>query len=429
VTSQDRHQVVVIGTGFGGLFATKGLRREPVAVTIIGRTPYHLFQPLLYQVSTGILSVGEVAPTVREVLRRQRNAEALVGNVTAIDLIERTVTSRAAGLITVTHYDTLIAAAGAGQSYFGNDDFADFAPGMKSIDDALRLRARIFGAFELAELEVDESERRSRLTFVIIGGGPTGVEMSGQLAELSRHSLNNNFRTIDPTSSRVVLVEAGATLLASYGPKLSAHTKRALERSGVDVRLNTAVVGVDADGVDLRLTDGSTDRILAKTKVWAAGVTASSLGGLLAAQSPAKVNRSGQVLVESDCTLPGHPEVFVIGDLMALDGLPGLAQVAIQSGEFAAAQIARRLQGKRVRAGFRYRDKGQLATIARFKAIGIVGPFKLSGTPAWLLWLGVHLIYLVGFRNRVTVIAHWAVTFVSGARSERTAPSDEFYQD
>jgi NADH:ubiquinone reductase (H+-translocating) len=417
----------VIGTGFGGLFATKRLRREHVQVTMIGKTPYHLFQPLLYQVTTGILSVGEIAPAVREVLKRQRNVEVLVGTVNDIDLNTRTVTSSAAGLTNVTPYDSLIVAAGADQSYFGNEQFAEFAPGMKSIDDALTLRAQIFGAFELAELETDQLRRAAQLTFVVVGGGPTGVEMSGQLADLSHHSLTRNFRHIDPATARVILVEAGSALLPSFGPKLSARALVALERRGVDVLLNTRVVGVDAEGITVRTANGSPARIAAKTKVWAAGVSGSSLGVLLSLRSSATLTRSGQVVVQPDCSLPGHPEVFVVGDLMALDGLPGLAQVAIQSGQFAADQITRRLHGHVEHARFHYDDKGQLATVARFRGVASVGPFQLSGIPAWLLWLGVHVVYLVGFKNRVTVIAHWAVTFVGGARSERTAPSELFY--
>ncbi|MDT4934447.1 MAG: hypothetical protein QOK11_2339 [Pseudonocardiales bacterium] len=416
------HRVVVIGSGFGGLFATKQLRRERVRVILIDRTPYHLFQPLLYQLATGILSEGEIAPAAREVLKRQRNVRVLLGEVSHIDLTARTVTSSAAGLMTVTPYDSLIVAAGAGQSYFGNEQFAQFAPGLKSIDDALTLRGQIFGAFEMAELETDPQRQAAWLTFVVVGGGPTGVEMAGQLAELSRRGLTRNFTAFDPADARVILVEAGHGLLTDFGGTLSRRAQRSLEHLGVDVRLDTSVTDVDAAGVTTRAGDGSTQRIASNTKVWAAGVSASPLGGLLAGASGAQLTRSGQVEVLPDCTIPGYSEVFVVGDLMRLGQMPGVAQVAIQSGKFAARQIARRVRGRDTEHAFHYRDKGTMATISRFKAIAIIGPLRVSGLPAWLLWLGVHLVYLIGFKNRLTVLLHWAVTFVGRGRSERTAP-------
>jgi NADH dehydrogenase len=418
----SEHRVVVIGSGFGGLFATEQLRREPVQVILIDRTPYHLFQPLLYQMATGILSEGEIAPAAREILKRQRNVRVLLGDVSHIDLNARTVTSSATGLVTVTPYDSLIVAAGAGQSYFGNEKFAEFAPGMKSIDDALALRGQIFGAFEMAELEPDPQRRAAWLTFVVVGGGPTGVEMAGQLAELSRRGLTNNFTAFDPADARVILVEAGHGLLTDFGSNLSQRARRSLEHLGVEVRIDTSVIDVHAGGVTTRASDGSTQHIAANTRVWAAGVSASPLGGLLAGASGAQLTRSGQVEVLPDCTLPGHSEVFVVGDLMRLGQMPGVAQVAIQSGRFAARQIGHRVRGRDTEPAFHYRDKGTMATISRFKAIAVIGPLRLSGLPAWLLWLGVHLVYLIGFKNRVTVLLHWAVTFLGRARSERSAP-------
>jgi NADH dehydrogenase len=417
------HRVVVIGSGFGGLFATKRLQREPVEVTLIDREPYHLFQPLLYQVTTGILSEGEIAPPTRAVLRRQHNARVLLGEVTQIDIVSRTVRSEVAGRVTITPYDSLILAAGASQSYFGNDRFAEQAPGLKSIDDALRMRGQIFHAFELAELAGPGPEQDAWLTFVVVGGGATGVEMAGQLAELSHHSLRGNFSTFDPRNARVILVEAGQGLLTTYGERLSARVHQSLVRIGVEVRLGAPVTDVDADGVMLQLPDGSTERIAAKTKIWAAGVSGSVLGSMVASSPDVQLSRTGQVEVRPDCSLPGHPEVFVVGDLMALDSLPGVAQVAIQSGEFAARQIARRVRGRATEPEFRYHDKGQLATIARFRGVAEIGPLRVSGFVAWVLWLVVHLFYLVGFKNRLTVLIHWAVTFVSGGRSERTAPT------
>ncbi|MBX9246901.1 NAD(P)/FAD-dependent oxidoreductase [Actinotalea ferrariae] len=415
------HHVVVIGSGFGGLFTTKALARDDVRVTVVASTGHHLFQPLLYQVATGVLSEGEVAPATREVLRRQRNARVLLGTVTDVDLASRTVTSVHPAGENHLHYDSLVVAAGAGQSYFGRDEFARYAPGMKSIDDALELRGRIFGAFELAELAEDPDERAALLTFVVVGAGPTGVEMAGQIAELAHRSLRDDFRRIDPRSARIVLLDAAPTLLGAFSDKLSGAARRQLERLGIEVQLGQKVVGVDADGVDLEDADGRTSRIASRTKVWAAGVAASPLGRRLAEQSGATVDRAGRVEVLPDCTLPGHPEVFVIGDMMSLDRLPGVAQVAMQSGHHAADQIRRRLQGRETGQPFRFHDKGSMATVSRFHAVASVGKVEVSGFIAWLMWLGVHLVYLIGFKNRITTLLHWLVSFVGSGRSERTA--------
>ncbi len=415
------HHVVVVGSGFGGLFTTKALARDDVRVTVVASTGHHLFQPLLYQVATGVLSEGEVAPATREVLRHQRNARVLLGTVTDVDLASRTVTSvHPAGEHRLT-YDSLVVAAGAGQSYFGRDEFARYAPGMKSIDDALELRGRIFGAFELAELARDPAERAALLTFVVVGAGPTGVEMAGQIAELAHRSLRSDFRSIDPRSSRIVLLDAAPTLLGGFSDKLSRAARDQLERLGIEVRLGEKVVGVDADGVDLEDAVRATGRIESRTKVWAAGVAAAPIGRRLAEQSGAGVDRAGRVEVLPDCTLPGHPEVFVIGDMMALDRLPGVAQVAMQSGQHAADQIRRRLHGEPAGQPFRFRDKGSMATVSRFHAVATVGRLEVAGFVAWLLWLGVHLVYLIGFKNRVTTLMHWVVSFVGSGRSERTA--------
>ncbi len=416
------HRVVVIGSGFGGLFATKALRRADVEVIVIDRTTHHLFQPLLYQVATGILSEGEIAPPTRDILRRQKNARVLLGNVEQVDLTARTVTSTILDTVTVTPYDSLIVAAGASQSYFGNDHFAEFAPGLKTVDDALELRGRIFGAYEMAELENDPFELDAWLTFVVVGAGPTGVEMAGQIAELSRRTLKGNFRAIDPATTRVVLLDAAGAVLSSFGDALSTHAEHELEGMGVEVQLNAKVVDVDARGIEVEDPDGSRRRIEARTKIWAAGVAASPLGRQLAEQASAEVDRSGRVLVEPDLTLPGHPEVFVIGDMMALDGLPGVSPVAIQGAQHAAKQISREVKGSgEVSRPFRYRDKGSMATISRFRAVASVGRFRLRGFLAWVAWLAVHLIYLTAFKNRFTALMHWAVSFVGRGRSERTA--------
>jgi len=423
------HRVVIIGSGFGGLFATRALRRANVQVTMIAATPHHLFQPLLYQVATGILSQGEVAPATREVLAHQRNVRVLLGEAVDIDPDSRKVTARAPGRGDLFHveYDSLIVATGAAQSYFGNDQFAEFAPGLKSIDDALEQRGRIFGAFELAELEPDPQAQRRRLTFVVIGAGPTGVEMAGQIAELAHRALVGEFRRIDTRDSRIILVDGAPMVLPTFGEPLSSKAAERLRELGVEIRLNTMVVGLDQGGIELKTQDGAHERIEALTKVWAAGVAASPLGRKLAERAGAQVDRAGRVKVNPDCTLPGYPNVFVVGDLMALDDLPGVAQVAIQSGRFAARQITQRLAGKPTDEAFHYYDKGSMATVSRFNAVASIGRLRLSGFPAWLLWLVVHLMYLIGFKNRVSTVMHWAISFVGRGRSERAVTPQQVF--
>ena len=416
-----RHRVVVIGSGFGGLFATKALRRADVDVTIVARTSHHLFQPLLYQVATGILSQGEIAPPTRDILRRQKNARVLLGSVETIDLEARTVTHSILEKTTVTPYDSLVVAAGSTQSYFGNDHFAEFAPGMKSVDDALELRGRIFGAYEMAELEDDPLKLDAWLTFVVVGAGPTGVEMAGQIAELSRRTLKKNFRTYDPSTTRVVLLDAADAVLGTFGDKLSEQARSDLEDMGVEVQLGAMVVDVDAHGIEVKDKDGTHRRIESRTKIWAAGVAASPLGEQLAAQSGAELDRSGRVQVERDLSLPGHPEVYVIGDMMALDRLPGVSPVAIQGAKHVAKQIKARAGGTPKSTPFRYFDKGSMATISRFRAVASIGKIRLRGFPAWVAWLALHLLYLTAFKNRFTALVHWAVSFVGRGRSERTA--------
>ncbi|MDX6375521.1 MAG: hypothetical protein QOD98_4509 [Nocardioidaceae bacterium] len=423
-----RHQVVLIGSGFGGLFGAKALKRSDVDVTMLAKTTHHLFQPLLYQVATGILSEGEIAPSTREVLARQKNARVLLGEVTDIDLQAQTVTSHVLGRETVTRYDSLIVAAGSSQSYFGNDGFAEFAPGMKSIDDALELRGRIFGAFELAELGALRGEDvDALLTFVVVGAGPTGVEMAGQIAELSRRTLSRDFRAINSRNARVILLDAAGQVLPPFGAKLGAKTKRELEKLGVDVMLGAMVTDVDEGGIEVQLKDGTVERIESVTKIWAAGVQASSLTATLAAQTGAPLDRAGRIGVNSDLTLPGHPEVFVVGDMIDLDHLPGVAQVAIQGAKYAAEAIDRRLAGKPPQKPFKYFDKGSMATISRFRAVAMIGSLRLTGFIAWLMWLVVHLFYVTGFKNRVTAVLHWAISFVGRGRSERTATEQQIF--
>jgi NADH dehydrogenase len=420
-----RPQVVIVGSGFGGLFAARELASAPVDVTVVSRSVSHLFQPLLYQVATGILSPGEIAPATRDILRKQANATVLQAEVTSINLAGRVVIAQRLGKVTALRYDHLIVAAGAGQSYFGNDRFATFAPGMKTIDDALELRARIFGSLEMAELSESEDERRSLLTFVVVGAGPTGVEMAGQIAELTRHTLVRSFRRIDTRQSRILLLDAADVVLPPFGPKLSAAARTELERIGVEVKLGAMVTGVDAAGLDVKYADGSTERILATCKVWAAGVQASPLGKLLASQTGAELDRAGRIAVLPDLTLPGHPEVFVVGDMMSLDKLPGVAQVALQGGKYAARRIRGELAGAPVTEPFTYFDKGSMAVISRFGAVAKVGNLQIHGFLAWGAWLFVHILYLVGFKNRISTLLHWLITFVGGSRSERVTTQQQ----
>ncbi len=422
------HKVVVIGSGFGGLFGTKAMRKAPVDVTMIAKTTHHLFQPLLYQVATGILSEGEIAPPTREVLSGQPNAQVLLGEVTDVDLGARTVTSHVLGRETVSRYDSLIVAAGAAQSYFGNDHFAEYAPGMKSIDDALELRGRIFGAFEMAELGANRGDDVDHLlTFVVVGAGPTGVEMAGQIAELAHRTLKRDFRAINTREARVILLDAAPQVLPPFGQKLGAKAKAELEKLGVEVILGAMVTDVDERGIEMKFKDGRVERIKTVTKIWAAGVQASPLGRTLSEQTGAPLDRAGRIGVNPDLTLPGHPEVFVVGDMIALDNLPGVAQVAIQGAKYAAKEIEGRLKGEAPQGPFKYFDKGSMAIISRFRAVAMVGKLRLTGVVAWLMWLAVHLVYITGFKSRVTALLHWAVSFLGRGRSERTTTEQQIF--
>jgi len=424
-TTTARHRVVVVGSGFGGLFAVKKLARTDVDVTLVSRTVHHLFQPLLYQVATGILSEGEIAPATREILRGQPNARVLLGDVLDVDAAARTVTFAGEGTTTTLPYDSLVVAAGAGQSYFGNDHFAEFAPGMKSIDDALELRGRIFTAFERAELATTPERVARALTFVVVGAGPTGVEMAGQIAELAHRTLRGEFRNIAPSTSRIILLDAADRVLPPFHPALSQDTHDRLLSMGVDVRLKTRVTDLDGTGLTVVTPDGTTRRIEAETIIWAAGVEANPLGRLVAERTGAETDRAGRVVVAPDTSVPGHPEIFVVGDLMSLDSLPGVAQVAIQSGQHAARTIAARVQGTPEPGAFEYRDKGSMATISRFAAVTQIGRIRLTGFVAWVAWLFVHLLYLIGFKNRVTTLLHWAISFVGRGRTQRAVTTQQ----
>jgi NADH dehydrogenase len=421
-TSAARHRVVIVGSGFGGLFAAKSLARVPdaVEVTLVSRTNHHLFQPLLYQVATGILSEGQIAPATRDVLK-EKNVSVELAEVTGFDLEARDVAAVLPGGRNVNlSYDSLIVAAGAGQSYFGHDEYSEWAPGMKTLADALDHRARIFGAFEIAELEDDPEIRRAWLTFVVVGGGPTGVEIAGQIAELSRRSLKHEFRRFDPSEARVLLFDGGPEILATFGDKLSRKATRELEKIGVEMHLNSIVTHIDADGIDVKERDGLVSHFSSKTKIWAAGVLASPLAKMLADATGAQCDRSGRVRVEPDCSLPGHPEVFAVGDMMNYNDLPGVAEVALQSGLHAAHVIRNRVRHGAKSTPWKYRDLGSMAAIDRRSAILSAHGVRLSGRFAWLVWLIVHITFMTGFKNRFTALFRWFLSLAGTSRLERS---------
>ncbi len=423
-----RHRVVVVGGGFAGLQAVRGLRRAPVEVTLVDRQNFTLFQPLAYQVATGSLSPAEIARPLRAVLRRQENARVLLAEATGFDLQRREVALESlpnGEEHAIVGYDTLIVAGGSRYSYFGHDEWQVHAPELKSLDGALEIRSRILAAFEAAELENDADRRRSWLTFVVVGAGPTGVEMAGQIAELAHDVLRRDFRSVDTGSARVLLVEASDRILPAFPAPLSGKAARALEQLGVTPLAGHTVVDVTADSVAIRDPDGETEQVAARTAIWAAGVTASDLATKLADAAGLEVDRAGRVAVEPGLTLPGHPEVLALGDMVevrATDGtvtrLPGLAPVAMQQGRYAAHAIRERLRDREP-APFRYRDKGNLATIGRSKAVADVKGLHLSGFVAWVTWLLVHLFYLIGFENRVLVLVRWTISFVTRGRGSR----------
>ena len=408
MTSQRPH-VVIVGGGFAGLRAARALRRAPVDVTLLDRRNHHVFQPLLYQVATAGLAAPEIAAPLRRILRRQSNATVLMAEVVSVDLSRRVVVL-ADGEVP---YDYLILATGATHSYFGHDAWARHAPGLKSIEDALEIRRRLFVAFERAEREADAAARNVWLTFLVVGGGPTGVELAGTLAEIARHTLAREFRRIDPSQARVVLVEGTDRVLPPYPPGLSQRAREQLEGLGVEVRTSALVTGVDEGGVWL-----GAERLAARTVLWAAGVAASPLGRSLGAA----VDRVGRVKVEKDLTLAGRPEVFVVGDLAVVEQegrpVPGVAPAAMQMGRHAGRNIRRSLAGQPL-LPFRYIDKGSLATIGRRAAVADFGRVRLWGFPAWMAWLGIHIFFLIGFRNRLVVLLDWAMAYVSYQRSAR----------
>ena len=422
------HRVVVVGGGFAGLQAVRGLRRAPVDVTLIDRQNYTLFQPLVYQVATGALSPAEIATPLRAILRRQRNARVLLGEVTRFDLERREIVVDAlpnGGNEVALAYDTLIVAGGSHYSYFGHDEWQEHAPELKSLAGALDIRSRILSAFEAAEVEPDPEQRQSWLTFVVVGAGPTGVEMAGQIAELAHHAVRRDFRGADPQNARVLLVEAADRVLPAFPESLSHKAGRALEQLGVTPLAAHTVVDVTADRVAIRGPEEEVQHVDARTVVWAAGVTASDLAAQLGHEAGLDVDRAGRVTVTTGLILPGHPEVFALGDMVrvqAADGaiapLPGLAPVAMQEGRYAARAIRARLRNREPRP-FRYRDKGNLATIGRSKAVADIKGLHVAGFPAWALWLLVHIFYLIGFQNRLLVILRWTISFLTRGRGAR----------
>ncbi len=432
---EARHRVVVVGGGFGGLQAVRRLRRSAVEVTLIDRRNFHLFQPLLYQVGTGALAPEEIAAPLRAILKRQRNVRVVMGEVRRFDLDRRSVVIDAlpnGDRGVAIEYDTLIVAGGSRYSYFGHDEWQRFAFEVKSLESALAVRRRIFTAFEAAEIEQDAERREAWLTFVVVGGGPTGVEMAGQIAELARDTLPRDFHAIDSRRARILLVEASGRILPAFPPRLSTRAASALERLGVTPLLDTEVVDLDEQSVSTRRSDGTTGCVPTRTIVWAAGVVASELAAALAAASGTEPDTGGRVAVGEDLTIQGRPEVVALGDMVSVHDaagkeipLPGLASVAMQQGRYAARSVRARMRGARTQP-FRYVDKGNLATIGRARAVADVKGVQLSGTPAWLTWVTVHIFYLIGFQNRLLVLTRWAFSFVNRGRGARliTGPGD-----
>jgi NADH dehydrogenase len=422
------HRVVVVGGGFGGLQAVMKLRHAPVEVVLVDRRNFHLFQPLTYQVATGALSPGQIAYPLRAIFKRAKNVQVVLAEVADIDLDGRELHLGPVDGIPAPDslgYDSLIVAGGSHYSYFGHDEWSEFAHEVKSLESALAVRSQILRAFEAAEAESDPDKREAWMTFAVVGGGPTGVEMAGQIGELARDTLRHDFRAIDTRAGRILLIEAADRLLTTFPLSLSDKAARSLRKLGVTPMLDSTVVGVDRDGVTVETAGDAQKRIPARTVVWAAGVSASGLAAQLSELTGAEIDRAGRITVEPDLTLPGHPEVFALGDMVRVRDasgapvtLPGVAPVAMQQGRYAARVVRARLRGRETRA-FRYRDKGNLATIGRAAAVADIKGLHLSGLLAWLIWLFVHLWYLVGFQNRVLVFTQWFFSFATRGRGAR----------
>jgi NADH dehydrogenase len=412
------HRVVIIGGGFGGLYAARALNHADIELTLIDRRNFHLFQPLLYQVATGGLSPGEIASPLRYVLNRQKNTRVLLGEVKDIDVDTREIIFTDESRVP---YDTLILAPGSTHSYFKHPEWAKFAPGLKTVEDATEIRTRVLLAFERAERTTDPEERRAQITFVVVGGGPTGVELAGALGEISRDTLKKDFRSINPADARIFLVEGESRVLPPYPPELSKAAEKSLIELGVQTRANSMVTEIDEHGVVIKSGDKET-RIEARTVLWAAGVQASPLGEALAKRTGVELDKAGRVLVQPDLSIPGHPEILVIGDLAHFeqDGklVPGVAPTAMQEGRYSAKLILKRLAKQRTEP-FHYWDKGSLATIGRNRAVAEIGPFKFSGYLAWIVWLFIHILYIVEFENRMLIVFQWAYDYFTHNRGAR----------
>jgi NADH:quinone reductase (non-electrogenic) len=414
-------RVVIIGGGFAGLFAARALKRAPVQVTLIDRTEHHLFQPLLYQCATGILSEGKIAAPLRDILRKHPNAEFVLAEVTGIDPQRRTVlATRPLGEPLEVGYDYLIVAAGVQQSYFGHDEYARYAPGMKSIEDALVIRRRVFGAFEMAESATEPAERRRWLSFGLVGAGPTGVELAGQIREVATKTLAREYRHIRPADARVMLFDAGSAPLAPFGAKLSAKAARTLTDLGIEQHMNSIVTHIDGTGLSVRAEDGTVTRYEAGTVLWTAGVAAPSVATAIAQATGAEQDRAGRIKVGPDLSVPGHPEVLVTGDVMSLKRFPGVAEVAMQTGLYAGRRIRHHVAGTSAAKPFRYYDLGSAAYISRGRAVVSVGPLQFGGFPGWVVWLFIHIGFLTGYRNRFGAILSWWFAFTRDLRRERT---------
>ncbi|GAA1209168.1 NAD(P)/FAD-dependent oxidoreductase [Pseudonocardia alaniniphila] len=425
------HRVVIVGGGFAGLFAARALRRGDIAVTLVDSAQHHLFQPLLYQVATGILSEGQIAAPLRDVLKRHTNVECVLAEVVDVNPAGREVVAlRPGGERMTLPYDDLIIAAGVQQSYYGHDEFAQWAPGMKTIADALDIRRRVFGAFELAETASDPDEQRRWLTFAVVGAGPTGVELAGQIRELATRTLRSEFRRIRPEDARVLLFDGGTAPLPSFGKSLSGKAAEALQEMGVELHFGSIVSNVDARGIDVRDKAGTTARYEAGTVIWAAGVEAPPLATALAAATDAQQDRAGRIQVGPDLTIPGHPDISVVGDMMSRDELPGVAEVAMQAGLYAGRRVKHKVEnpGAREVGPFRYHDLGSAAYLSRGNAIVSAGPLRFAGLPGWLAWLFIHLAFLTGYRNRLSAVITWASSFIRDQRHERTYTTQQIDQ-
>ena len=419
-------QVVIIGGGFAGLFAARALGRAPVQVTLIDRAEHHLFQPMLYQCATGILSEGKIAAPLRELLKKHDNVEFVIAEATGIDPDRRRVLARRPlGQQIEFGYDYLILAAGVRQSYFGHDEYAPIAPGMKTIEDAMKIRRRVFGAFEMAESESDPAERQRFLTFALVGAGPTGVELAGQIREVATKTLRREYRRIKPEDARVLLFDGGSAPLAAFGPKLSALAARDLGKLGVELHMGSIVTHVDRSGLDVRDHDGKVTRYEAANVLWTAGVEAPPLATAVAKATGAEQDRAGRIVPGKDLSIPGHPEILVTGDVMCLDKLPGVAEVAMQTGLYAGLRVGHLARGESFDKPFRYRDLGSAAYISRGKAV--VSAFKLNfgGFLGWWVWLFIHIGFLTGYRNRVGAVLGWWFAFTRDIRRERTFTIDD----